>query len=51
MSKQLTPEHKEKCMDSALTFLQWYHEDGNEYLDQIIIGDETCIAHITTETK
>ena len=50
-AKQLTPEHKAKCMESALTFLQMYHEDGNKFLDRIIAGDKTSIAHITTETK
>ncbi|PNF35235.1 hypothetical protein B7P43_G06871 [Cryptotermes secundus] len=49
--KQLTPEHKTKCMESALTFLQQYHDDGDEFLDRIITGDETWIAHITPETK
>ncbi|PNF31011.1 hypothetical protein B7P43_G01186 [Cryptotermes secundus] len=34
--KQLTPEHKIKHMESALTFLQRLHDDGNEFLDQII---------------
>ena len=34
--KQLTPEHKAKRMDSALAFLQWYHDDGDEFLDWII---------------
>ena len=49
--KQLTPEHKVKCMESALTFLQWYHDDGNEFLEKIIAGDEMWVAHITPETK
>ena len=39
--KQLVPEHKAKCMVSALTFLQWYHDDGSEFLDQIITGNDT----------
>ena len=34
-----------------MTFLQWHHDDGDELMDQIIRGDETWIAHITTETK
>ncbi|XP_021912893.1 histone-lysine N-methyltransferase SETMAR-like [Zootermopsis nevadensis] len=49
--KQLTPEHKTKRMESALTFLQRYHDGGDEFLDRIITGDETWIAHITPETK
>jgi hypothetical protein len=35
----------------AFTFLQRYHDDGYEFLDRIITGDETWIAHITPETK
>ena len=38
-------------MGSALTFLQQNHDDGNEFLDRIITGDETWVAHITPETK
>ncbi|PNF19635.1 hypothetical protein B7P43_G01081 [Cryptotermes secundus] len=49
--KQLTPEHKTKCMESAFTFLQWYRDDGDEFLDRIITDDETWIAHFTPETK
>ena len=29
--KQLTPEYKAKRMESALTFLQRYHDDGNDH--------------------
>ncbi|XP_023720754.1 uncharacterized protein LOC111871710 [Cryptotermes secundus] len=36
--KQLTPEHKRKRMESALTFLQRYHDDGDEFLYRIITG-------------
>ena len=49
--KQLTPEHKTKCMKPALTFLQRCHDDDDEFLDWIITGDETWVAHITPETK
>ena len=49
-AKQLTPEHKAKRMESALTFLQRCHDDGAEGLERIITGDETWIAHIP-ETK
>jgi histone-lysine N-methyltransferase SETMAR len=35
--KQLTPEHKTKLMESALTFLQWNHDDGDEFLDRCCI--------------
>ena len=38
-------------MESALTFLQRYHGDCDEFLDRIVTGDETWVAHITPETK
>ena len=36
---------------TALTFVQRYHDDGDEFLDRIITGDETWVSHITPETK
>ncbi|GFV34573.1 histone-lysine N-methyltransferase SETMAR [Trichonephila clavipes] len=49
--KHLTPEHKIQHLGAALTFLQWYHVDGDEFLDRIVTGDETWISHLTPETK
>ena len=51
MPKQLTPEHKANHMESALTVLQQYYDDSDEFLDRIITGDEMWVAHITPETK
>ena len=51
MPKHLTSEHKAKCIESALTFLHQYHDDGDEFLDRIITGDEMWAAHTTPETK
>ena len=34
-----------------MTFLQRYHDDVDEFLDRIITGNETWVAHITPETK
>ena len=45
--KQLTPELKAKRTKSALTFLQWYHDEGDKVLDLISIGNEIWFAHIT----
>ena len=50
-AQQLTPEHKANRMESALRFLQRYHDDGDEFLDRIITGDEMWVAHITPQTK
>ena len=38
-------------MESALAFLQLYHDDGDEFKDWIITNDETWVADITSETK
>ena len=48
-AKAMIPENKAKGMESVLTFLQRYHDDGDELLDQNITGDETWVAHITAE--
>ncbi|GFV26930.1 uncharacterized protein TNCV_1753891 [Trichonephila clavipes] len=49
--KNLTPEHKIQRLGAALTFLQQYHDDVDEFLERIVTGDETRISHFTTETK
>ena len=45
--RQLIPEHKAKRMESAFTFLQRYQDDGDEFLDRTITGDQTWVAYIT----
>ena len=49
--EQLTPGHKAKYMESALTFLQRYHNNGDEFLDRIITGDKTWVAHTTPRNQ
>ncbi|GFT82091.1 uncharacterized protein TNCV_3910221 [Trichonephila clavipes] len=49
--RNLTPEYKFQRLGAALTFVQWYHDDGDEFLDRIVTGDETWISHFTPETK
>ena len=49
--EQLTPEPKAKHLESALTFLQRYHNNGEEFLDRIITGDKTWVAHITPRNQ
>ncbi|GBL87308.1 Histone-lysine N-methyltransferase SETMAR [Araneus ventricosus] len=38
-------------MGSALTSLQRYHHDGDEFLGKIVTGDETWVHYETEETK
>jgi hypothetical protein len=40
-------------MTSALTFLERYHKDGDEFLSHIVLvtGDETWVTFVNVETK
>lgn len=38
VSKMLTKMRKTKRLASALTFLKRYHEEGSEFLNQIVIS-------------
>ena len=49
--KMLTDDHKMKRMGSALKFLTCYAKEGDEILDSIVTGDETCVFHHTPESK
>ncbi|GBN27521.1 hypothetical protein AVEN_224939-1 [Araneus ventricosus] len=47
----LTDVHKTKRLASALKFLNRYSEEGNEFLNKIVTGDETWVCHVTPESK
>lgn len=49
--KMLTDVHKTKRLGSALTFLTRYSDEGEEFLNQIVTGDETWVRHLTPESK
>ncbi|GBM22178.1 Histone-lysine N-methyltransferase SETMAR [Araneus ventricosus] len=49
--KMLTDVHKTKRLGSALTFFTRYREEGNEFLNKIVTGDETSVYHVTSELK
>jgi len=40
-----------KRLDSALKFLSHYAQEGDEFLDSIVTGDETWVFHHTPESK
>jgi hypothetical protein len=46
----LTDEHKQKLM-VLLSFLECYHREGDEFLDHIIIGDETEHQTVSSTLK
>ncbi|XP_035229348.1 histone-lysine N-methyltransferase SETMAR-like [Stegodyphus dumicola] len=45
--KILTEQHKTKRMGNALQFLTRYAESGEEFLTQIVTGDETWVSYDT----
>jgi hypothetical protein len=49
----LTGAWKTQRIASALTFLEWYHKDGDEFLNHVICvtGDETWVSFVNAETK
>ncbi|GBO26654.1 Histone-lysine N-methyltransferase SETMAR [Araneus ventricosus] len=49
--EMLSDHHKTQRMGAALTFLQRYHRDGDEFLDKIVTGDETWVHYETEGTK
>jgi hypothetical protein len=47
----LTDDHKTKRMVSALKVLTRYAQEGDEFLDSIVTGDETWVFHHTPASK
>ncbi|GBM34902.1 hypothetical protein AVEN_41451-1 [Araneus ventricosus] len=47
----LTEIHKTSRMGAALKFLSRYHTGGEDFLNRIVTGDETWVAHVNAETK
>lgn len=51
VSKMVTAEHKVKRVECARKFLTSFEEEGKEFLDSIIIGDETLVQYYIPKTK
>ncbi|GFX55296.1 histone-lysine N-methyltransferase SETMAR [Trichonephila clavipes] len=49
--KMLTEIHKTSRMGAALEFLSRYHTDVEDFLNRMVTGDETWVAHVKVETK
>ncbi|GFY18823.1 mariner Mos1 transposase [Trichonephila clavipes] len=47
----LTEIHKTSRMGAALEFLSRYYTDGEDFLNRMVTGDETWVAHVNVETK
>jgi hypothetical protein len=48
---ELTGEHKHICLDICSCYLVRYREEGDNFLQQIVTGDETWVHHCQPETK
>jgi hypothetical protein len=46
-----TGAHKMQRMALALTFLQRYHKDGNEFLSDTVKGDGTYVLFVNVNQK
>ncbi|GFV37883.1 uncharacterized protein TNCV_2662961 [Trichonephila clavipes] len=51
LQRLLTEKYKDKRFASSLDFMIRYEEVGDNMLSRIVIGDETRVSHITTESK
>jgi len=47
----LTEDHQRQRIDSSREFLQRYADENDNFLDSIVMGDETWAFHFTPETK
>jgi hypothetical protein len=47
----LTDKHKRVCMDVLLQLFQWYAAMGNDFLLNIMAGDESWFHHFNIKTK
>lgn len=48
---KMSQESKNRCFEIALSHLQWFKEDRNEFLESTVTGDRTPVEHLTHETK
>jgi hypothetical protein len=47
----LTPEKKQKCVEICEELLKRYREEGDQFLLNIVTGDESWIHHFNPEEK
>jgi hypothetical protein len=50
VTKMLTNVHKTEIV-LALTFSEWHHKEGDEFLSHTVTDDETWILILNAETK
>ena len=49
--KMITEVHKRQHVETAHRFLEHYAEQGEKFLDSIVIGDKAWVHFMTPETK
>ena len=49
--RHLTEEHKRNRQHICSSLLKRYSREGDNFLNRIITGDETCVHHCEPETK
>ncbi len=49
LPKILTSDHLTKIIAACLEFLVRYHKEDDNFLDQIVICNETWVSHVTHE--
>jgi hypothetical protein len=49
--RTLTPENKQKRVESCEELLKRYREEGDQFLLNIVTGDESWIHHVDPEEK
>ena len=47
----LNDDMKATCIMTSLDVLTHFHQEGNDFLNRIVTGDETWVYHDTPETK
>jgi hypothetical protein len=49
--KCLLEKHKNQHFEIALLHFQWFNDKRNKFLEATVAGNETCVHHLTHQTK
>jgi histone-lysine N-methyltransferase SETMAR len=47
----LTTEYRERCLVAVTQLLQQYEREGGQFLDSVVICDETWVHYFISESK
>jgi hypothetical protein len=51
MPWQLTDRLKQQCVDTCSVLLSQYEAKGDDFLDYMVIGNETWVNHVRPKSK